>query len=84
MDSNSLSINVLLFLLLYSVVVFIVTWLWFGERKQGLLAFFFTYSSCLSGGMVWGDGQSVRRWPLINSKKRNNHDGSSRIPKRYG
>lgn len=83
MDSNSLSINVLLFLLLYSVVVFIVTWLWFGERKQGLLAFF-TYSSCLSGGMVWGDGQSVRRWPLINSKKRNNHDGSSRIPKRYG
>ncbi|ARW11776.1 hypothetical protein [Acetobacter ascendens] len=40
MDSNSLSINVLLFLLLYSVVVFIVTWLWFSERKQGLLAFF--------------------------------------------
>ncbi|GLH28554.1 hypothetical protein WSS15_12040 [Acetobacter pasteurianus] len=43
MDSNSLSINVLLFLLLYSVVVFIVTWLWFSERKQGLLAFFYLF-----------------------------------------
>lgn len=39
MDSNSLSINVLLFLLLYSVVVFIVTWLWFSERRQCILAF---------------------------------------------
>lgn len=57
MDSNSLSINVLLFLLLYSVVVFIVTWLWFSERKQGFLAFFLLILPAFLA--VWCGGQTV-------------------------
>ncbi|GCD51102.1 hypothetical protein NBRC3222_2609 [Acetobacter pasteurianus NBRC 3222] len=39
MDSNSVSLNAVLILLLYSVVVFIVTRLWFSERRQCILAF---------------------------------------------
>lgn len=39
MDSDSVSLNAVLILLLYSVVVFIVTRLWFTERRQCILAF---------------------------------------------
>lgn len=42
MDSDSVSLNAVLILLLYSVVVFvvfIVTRLWFSERRQCILAF---------------------------------------------
>ena len=39
MDSNSVSLNAVLILLLYSVVVFIVTRLWFSERRQCILVF---------------------------------------------
>lgn len=39
MDSESVSLNAVLILLLYSVVVFIVTRLWFSERRQCILAF---------------------------------------------
>ncbi|GCD54444.1 hypothetical protein NBRC3188_3141 [Acetobacter pasteurianus NBRC 3188] len=39
MDSDSVSLNAVLILLLYSIVVFIVTRLWFSERRQCILAF---------------------------------------------
>lgn len=39
MDSDSVSLNAVLILLLYSVVVFIVTRLWFSERRQCVIAF---------------------------------------------
>lgn len=39
MDSDSVSLNAVLILLLYSVVVFIVTRLWFSERRQCIIAF---------------------------------------------
>ena len=39
MDSDSVSLNAILILLLYSIVVFIVTRLWFSERRQCILAF---------------------------------------------
>lgn len=39
MDSDSVNLNAVLILLLYSIVVFIVTRLWFSERRQCILAF---------------------------------------------
>lgn len=39
MDSNSVTVNAVLILLLYSVAVFIVTKLWFSELRHCILAF---------------------------------------------